>query len=175
MPLPTAFNFWNQAHQQGYKPKIAVIGRATLMPSAIEAMGSLGEVPVAARSGGRATIRSSPVSRVRPRGKFGTGTKRSPRSNGCRRSVSAMPCSKSRTMFSSGRRTRNRMRRLSMRSATPISAPSSVRYNGSAIRPTSMSHIPFKNVCTTPLVRGQWVPGKKWPYDLVVTGNESIL
>ena len=46
-------------------------------------------------------------------------TKRSPRGNGRRRSVSAMPCSRWRSTFSSGRRTRIRRRRLSRRSAPP--------------------------------------------------------
>ena len=46
------------------------------------------------------------------------------RSNGRRRSVSAMPCSRSRSTFSSGRRTRIRRRRLSRRSAPPGSTRS---------------------------------------------------
>ena len=37
--------------------------------------------------------------------------------------------------------------------------------------PNQWTTIPVKNVCTTPLVGGQWVPGKKWMYDLVVTDN----
>ena len=38
--------------------------------------------------------------------------------------------------------------------------------------PNQYVKIPFKNCCTTPLVSGQWVPGKKWMYDLVVTDNQ---
>jgi branched-chain amino acid transport system substrate-binding protein len=30
---------------------------------------------------------------------------------------------------------------------------------------------PVKNVSKTPLVAGQWVPGKKFKYDLVVVDN----
>ena len=37
--------------------------------------------------------------------------------------------------------------------------------------PNQWTTIPVKNVCTTPLVGGQWVPGKKWMYDLVVMDN----
>ena len=39
--------------------------------------------------------------------------------------------------------------------------------------PNQWTTMPVKNVCTTPLVGGQWVPGKKWMYDLVVTTNKQ--
>ena len=32
---------------------------------------------------------------------------------------------------------------------------------------------PFKNVSKTPLVLGQWVPGKKHKYDLVIVDNSA--
>jgi branched-chain amino acid transport system substrate-binding protein len=32
---------------------------------------------------------------------------------------------------------------------------------------------PFKNVGRTPLVLGQWVPGKKRRYELVIVNNEA--
>ena len=124
MPLPTFSNFWAQAAQQGYKPKIVVIGKATAVSVGRRSAGPAREVPVDARFGGRPLIRSSPVSRVRARRNFATRTKRSPRSNGRRRSVSAMPCSRSRSTFSSGRRTRIRRRRLLRRSAPPSSTRS---------------------------------------------------
>jgi branched-chain amino acid transport system substrate-binding protein len=38
--------------------------------------------------------------------------------------------------------------------------------------PNEWTQLPVKNVCTTPVVGGQWVPGKKWMYDLVVTTNK---
>jgi branched-chain amino acid transport system substrate-binding protein len=38
--------------------------------------------------------------------------------------------------------------------------------------PNEWTQIPVKNVCTTPIVCGQWVPGKKWMYDLVITDNK---
>jgi branched-chain amino acid transport system substrate-binding protein len=37
--------------------------------------------------------------------------------------------------------------------------------------PNEWTQLPVKNVCTTPVVAGQWVPGKKWMYDLVVVDN----
>ena len=43
VPIPPDFTtFWQQAKQQGFDPKIATIGKALLFPSAIEALGEIG-------------------------------------------------------------------------------------------------------------------------------------
>jgi branched-chain amino acid transport system substrate-binding protein len=43
VPIPPDFtNFWKQAKQQGYHPKIATIGKALLFPSSVEALGDIG-------------------------------------------------------------------------------------------------------------------------------------
>lgn len=43
VPIPPDFTtFWQQAKQQGYDPVIATIGKALLFPSAIEALGDIG-------------------------------------------------------------------------------------------------------------------------------------
>lgn len=39
---PDFTTFWNQAQQQGFKPKIASIGKAILFPQAVEALGKAG-------------------------------------------------------------------------------------------------------------------------------------
>jgi branched-chain amino acid transport system substrate-binding protein len=44
VPIPPDFpNFYKQASQQGYHPKIASIAKAVLFPSAVDALGDLGE------------------------------------------------------------------------------------------------------------------------------------
>jgi branched-chain amino acid transport system substrate-binding protein len=44
VPIPPDFtNFYKQAAQQGYRPKAATIAKAVLFPSAVEALGDLGE------------------------------------------------------------------------------------------------------------------------------------
>ena len=43
VPIPPDFtNFWKQAKQQGYNPKIATIGKALLFPTSVEALGEIG-------------------------------------------------------------------------------------------------------------------------------------
>ncbi|MEZ5841003.1 MAG: ABC transporter substrate-binding protein [Hyphomicrobiales bacterium] len=44
VPIPPDFTtFWTQASQQGFKPKIASVGKALLFPVAVEALGDLGQ------------------------------------------------------------------------------------------------------------------------------------
>jgi branched-chain amino acid transport system substrate-binding protein len=44
VPIPPDFtNFWKQANQQGFVPKIASVGKALLFPSSVEALGDIGE------------------------------------------------------------------------------------------------------------------------------------
>ena len=44
VPIPPDFTtFWTQAAQQGFRPKLATIGKALLFPSSIEALGDIGE------------------------------------------------------------------------------------------------------------------------------------
>ena len=43
VPIPPDFtNFWKQAKQQGFNPKIASVGKALLFPSSLEALGPIG-------------------------------------------------------------------------------------------------------------------------------------
>jgi branched-chain amino acid transport system substrate-binding protein len=44
VPIPPDWtNFWQQAAQQGFKPKVASVGKALLFPGAVEALGDIGE------------------------------------------------------------------------------------------------------------------------------------
>ena len=44
VPIPPDFtNFWTQAAQQGFHPKIASVGKALLFPASVDALGDLGE------------------------------------------------------------------------------------------------------------------------------------
>jgi branched-chain amino acid transport system substrate-binding protein len=44
VPIPPDFTtFWKQAAQQGFKPKVASVGKALLFPSSVDALGDLGE------------------------------------------------------------------------------------------------------------------------------------
>ena len=68
VPIPPDFtNFWTQANQQGFVPKIASVGKALLFPSSVEALGDIGEGCPRSTGGDRRTrsARRSPIRRRR--------------------------------------------------------------------------------------------------------------
>ena len=77
------FDFWTQAAQQGYKPKTIVVGRATLFPSAVEALGPLAKYLSIEIWWSPAHPFKSSLTGQSSR-QVCDGTKRSPRSNGRR-------------------------------------------------------------------------------------------
>jgi len=170
LPLPTFSNFWSQAAQQGFKPKIAVIGKAILFPADIDALG--------------------------PRGKYLSTelwwSPSHPFKSGLTGKTPAQLCNAyeetTKKQWSQAigfryalfevatdtfKRTKNPDSPASIIEAVRATKYESVigpvQWQGPP--PNQWTTIPVKNVCTTPLVSGQWVPGKKWMYDIVVTDN----
>jgi branched-chain amino acid transport system substrate-binding protein len=170
LQLPTFSNFWAQCAQQGYKPKIAVIGIATLFPSAVDSLGPRGK-------GLTDEIWWSPVH---------------PFKSALTGKTPAQLCNEyeevTKKQWTQLLGFRYALFEVALdvfkRAQNPESAASVIE----AVRTTKLNSIvgplqwqgpppnqwttiPVKNVCTTPLVGGQWVTGKKWPYDLVVVDN----
>ena len=170
IPLPTFSNFWTQAPQQGYRPKIATIGKALLFVSAVEALG--------------------------PRGKYLTAdmewSPAHPFKSSLTGQSSAQLCDAyeeyTHKEWTQALGLHHALFEVAMdvfkRAQNPESAASVIE----AVRTTKLNtivgpvqwqgpppnqwtKIPVKNACTTPLVCGQWVPGKKWMYDLVIVDN----
>lgn len=81
VPPPDFINFWKQAKQQGYNPKVATIGKAIEFPAAIAGLGDLARTS-RPRSGGPRRTRRSPASPARPRSSSPTTTPRRPASSG---------------------------------------------------------------------------------------------
>jgi branched-chain amino acid transport system substrate-binding protein len=170
MPLPIFSNFWTQAAQQGYKPKIATIGKALLFPSAPEALGPRGKnLSIEVWWSNHHPFKSSITGQ------------------------SALQLCDAYEAFAHKQWTqalgfRHALFEIAMDVFTRVQNPESAASVIEAVRTTKLDTIvgpaqwqgpppnqwttmPVKNVCTTPLVCGQWVPGKKWPYDLAVTDN----
>jgi branched-chain amino acid transport system substrate-binding protein len=170
IPTPTFANFWNQAAQQGYKPKIAAIGKALLFPAGANALG--------------------------PRGKNLTTeiwwSRNHPFKSGMTGATPAQLCDayekSEKKQWSQALGFRYALFELAIdvfkRTKNPDSPDSimeavrntryetvvgPVQWTGNP--PNQWTSIPVKNVCTTPCVGGQWVPGKQWMYDLVVVDN----
>jgi branched-chain amino acid transport system substrate-binding protein len=169
MPLPVFSTFWSQAKQQGYKPKVCTIGKAILMPAAVASLGQLGK------------NLSCEIwwSRAFP---FKSGLTGQSASQLCD-AYEAF----SRKQWTQALGFRHALFEVAVdvlkraKSDTPqgiIEAVRNTHYNSivgpiqwQGAPPNKWTQIPVKNVCTTPIVSGQWVQGKKWPYEIVCTDN----
>jgi branched-chain amino acid transport system substrate-binding protein len=170
MSAPVFANFWSQAAQQAYKPKIGLIGKALLFPSGVDSLG--------------------------PRGKYLTceiwWSPAYPFKSSLTGQSAAQLCeafeAATKKQWLAALGFRYALFEIAVdvfkRAQNPELAASVI----DAVRTTKLTTIvgpaqwqgpppnewvqnPVKNVCTTPMVSGQWVPGKKWPYDIVVTDN----
>jgi branched-chain amino acid transport system substrate-binding protein len=170
IPLPTFSNFWAQAAQQGYRPKIANIGKAIEFPSAVVSLG--------------------------PRGKDLTDSTwwspdhpfKSSLTGQSARQICDQYEEVTKKQWTQALGFRHALFEVAddvfKRAQNPDSAASVIEAVrtiklGSIVGPVQWqgpppnewTQNPVKNVCTTPSVGGQWVPGKKWMYDLVVVDN----
>lgn len=170
VPLPIFSNFWSQAAQQGYKPKVCTIGKAILMPAGVNSLG--------------------------PRGNNLSieiwWSKYHPFKSGLTGQSSAQLCDAyeayANKQWTQALGFRHALFEVAIdvlkRAKNPespasiIEAVRSTKYNSisgpiqwGGTPPNEWTQFPVKNVCTTPMVSGQWVKGTKWPYELIVTDN----
>jgi len=172
MTLPAFSNFWAQAAQQGYKPKIVAVAKAMLFPAGPESLGPRGKnlsaevwwtpaYPFNSSFTGQSAAQLCDA--------YEEVTKKQwTQALGFRHALfevaidvfkRAQNLDSASSIIEAVRTTR----------INTIVGP--IQWLGTP--PNQWTKIPVKNVCTTPLVGGQWVPGKKWMYDLVVTTNNE--
>lgn len=164
MPFPTFSTFWSQALQQGYHPKIATIGKALLFPASIEALGQKGR---------NLTCETW----WHPSYPFKSGMTGQTAQQLCdawekeTKKQWTQPIGLRHALFEVAidviKRTKN---------------PSDPKSYVEAIKATNYNSVggpvhwagplsPNPNVCRTAVTTGQWVPGKKWKWDLVVVAS----
>jgi branched-chain amino acid transport system substrate-binding protein len=172
LPLPTFSNFWSQAAQQGFRPKQANIGKATLFPSAVESLGPRGKyLSVAAWWTPAYPFKSSLTGQSAKQlcDQYEEVTKKEwAQVLGFRHALfdvaidvfkRAQNPDSAASVIEAVRTTR----------LNTVAGP--IQWQGPP--PNQWTEIPVKNVCTTPMVAAQWVPGKKWMYDFVVVDNKK--
>ena len=173
LPLPTFSNFWAQAAQQGYKPKIALIGKALLFPSGVESLGARGKyLTVTAWWTPGYPFKSSLTGQSARQlcDQYEEVAKKQwTQVLGFRHALFEMVAD----VFKRAQNPES--------SASVIEAVRTTRLNTIAgplqwqgPPPNEWTKMPVKNVCTTPIAPSQWVPGKKWMYDLVVVDNHRF-
>ena len=128
---PDFTTFWNQASQQGFKPKVASIGKAILFPVAVEALGKNGnnlssEVWWSPNHPFKSSLTGQSAKEI-------ADAYRNPRANsGRNRSGSCTRCSSSPSMWRSARATSAATRRSCRPSPRASSTRWSARSNGEA-------------------------------------------
>jgi len=166
VPIPPDFTtFWNQAAQQGLRPRIASVGKALLFPSSVEALGELGD-------GVSTEVWWSPE---HPFASSLTGTSCRDLANGYQESTGrqwTQPIGFVHALFEVAADT--------FRRAGDVDDPQAIVDALAAteldtiVGPLAWGSGPVPNVAKTPLVGGQWGPGESGAaYDLTIVSNSE--
>ena len=161
---PDAKTFLTQARQQAFHPKIVTLGKALLFPSAIEALGELGEGLSTEVWWSPAHPFASSLTRQSAKAltdAYEADTKKQ----------WTQPIGFSHALFEIAANAIGRAKSLDpadVRDAVAATAIASVvgpvKWGGAG---------PMKNVSKTPLVLGQWGRGKKYKTELAIVNNQT--
>jgi branched-chain amino acid transport system substrate-binding protein len=163
---PQFVTFWTQCAQQGYRPKIMTPPKAILFPSAVEALGTRGaglstEVWWSAHHPFKSGLTGQTAQQFCDAYSAATG-KQWTQPIGFKHAnleVAVDVLKRAKKLDAAG--IRDAIAETDYQSLVgPLS------WKGG---PTN----PVKNVCTTPLVGGQWNPGTKFKYDLRIVYNKT--
>ena len=163
---PDWTTFWTQARQQGFRPRIASVGKALLFPSSVQALGEAGqnlssEVWWSPAHPFRSSMTGQSCAALAA--DFTTATKRQ----------WSQPIGFTHALFELAVDIVGRAKTPSDR-ASVLEALRATKLD-TVVGPVAWGGGPVKNVAKTPLVGGQWrsAPGGAFPYDLVITANAT--
>jgi branched-chain amino acid transport system substrate-binding protein len=163
---PQFVTFWTQCAQQGYRPKIMTPPKAILFPSAVEALGPRGaglstEVWWSAHHPFRSGLTGQTSQQFCDAYSAATGKQWT------------QPIGFKHANLEVAVDALKRAKKLDAASIRDAIADTDYQ---SLVGPLSWKGgptNPVKNVCTTPLVGGQWEPGSKFKYDLHIVYNRT--
>ncbi|MBC7294450.1 MAG: ABC transporter substrate-binding protein, partial [Thermoleophilia bacterium] len=168
MSPPDFTNFWKQAAQQGYKPKIATIGKALLFNQVVEALGEI------------ALNLSTPAvwTPVWPYKSSLTGetcrefSDEYERRTGVQWSQLLEQYANFEVAVDVLKRTEDIDDKESILAALKTTKITTIQGPVDFTAPVDpQGKRPVPNVYKTAVATGQWVKGNKWPFDLLVVGN----
>ncbi len=166
VPIPPDWTtFWKQASQQGFKPKIASVGKALLFPSAVEALGDLGD-------GMSTEVWWSPN---HPFSSSLTNESSKALADGYTAATNkqwTQPIGFAHALFEVANDVFKRTTDIDSRDAV-LAALKATNFS-SVVGPINFTGgAPVPNISKTPLVGGQWGPGAApFKYDLVIVENK---
>jgi branched-chain amino acid transport system substrate-binding protein len=165
VPIPPDFtNFWKQANQQGFVPKIASVGKALLFPSSVEALGSIGEGMSTEYWWGPTHPFTSSLTGESAKALADAYTAQTNRQW-------TQPVGFVHALFEVASDVLKRAKKVA-----PTEIVNAIKTTG---LDTIVGHIewtgqPFPNVAKTKLVGGQWKKGTQFPFELVVVSNTAL-
>jgi len=161
---PDAKTFLTQAKQQGFRPKVVTLAKASLFPGAVEALGELGygmstEVWWTPSYPFKSSLTKQSAKELADA--YEAGTKRQ----------WTQPLGYSHALFEVTANALSRAKSLSAADIRDAVATTSIE---TMVGPVKWGGTgAFKNVSKTPLVFGQWGKGSKNKVDLVIVNNEA--
>jgi branched-chain amino acid transport system substrate-binding protein len=161
LPPPAFSTFWQQAAQQGFKPKICTMAKASLFPAAVASFGARGlyqttEIWWSPFHPFKSSLTGQSSAQFCAEWEKQTGKQWT------------QPMGFEHALYEVAYDTLKRARSLSPEDIRD--ALRTTNFN-TIVGPMRFAERPIPNVCRTPLVGGQWVRGKKYPYELEVIFN----
>jgi branched-chain amino acid transport system substrate-binding protein len=165
VPLPPDWTtFWKQAAQQGFRPKVASIGKALLFPRSVEALGPLGDgMSTEVWWSPKHPFKSSLIGTTA--GAYAAEYTKETKKQW------TQPIGFIHALFEVALDALKRSANVADKSAI-LAAIKSTSLN-TIVGPISWAKGPVPNVAKTPLVGGQWVKGKGFPFDMVIVSNRA--
>lgn len=165
VPIPPDFtNFWKQANQQGYVPKIASVGKALLFPSSVEALGDIGEGMSTEYWWGPTHPFSSSL----------TGQSAQELADAYTSSTSkqwTQPIGFAHALIEVAVDVLQRASDVTPDGIVEAIAATNL---DTIVGPVQWTGEPFQNVAKTKLVGGQWKTGTDFPFELTVVSNNAL-
>ena len=165
VPIPPDWTtFWKQAAQQGFKPKIASVGKALLFPRSVEALGNLGdgmstEVWWTPRHPFKSSLTGASAAELAAA--YTRDTKKQ----------WTQPLGFTHALFEVAVDVLKRAASVDDKAAI-VTAIRATNLN-SVVGPISWAKGPVPNVTKTPLVGGQWGRGKEFRFDIAIVSNRT--
>ena len=165
--LPPDFtNFWKQSLQQGFNPMIATVGKALLFPQSLEALGDIGynlssEVWWSPNHPFTSSLTGQTCKEIADA--YETD-------NNAQWTQPILHYAIFEVVADALKRTTNVDDKANIRDAVKATDMQTIGGHISWTAGPPLNPVP--NVCTTPIVGGQWVKGTKYPFNLEVVSNK---
>jgi len=163
LPPPTFANFWTQAAQQGFKPKVVTPGKSAEFPAAVRALGPLGKnigIEVWWSPYHPFSSHLTAQSSAQLASAYTAATKK----------TWTMPLGFKHALFEVAADVLKRSKALE---ADAIRQAIVATQYKSIVGPLRWKKGPVPNVCTTPLVGGQWQAGAGGELELKIVNNKD--